>query len=190
VSTQTKKPRFTPQPLAIADVVNGNPLTITGPGGEAIVVCCCFCGQPFSAIETAHQCLTKRTELPQGGRVTSDATREARKAPKARRNEFRTERDFTSAALKEVRKLPGVFVWRQNSGQRGGVRFGGEKGAPDLMGIVGKRGLFFGCELKQPGETTSLEQDAWHRLAIERGAMVWVATTLDEVLRPLVEALR
>lgn len=128
--------------------------------------------------------------LPQERRETAKATRQPSKHRSPRDNGFKSESDFTSAALKEARKLPGVFVWRQNSGQRGGVRFGGEKGAPDLMGIVGKRGLFFGVELKQPGETTSLDQDAWHRLAIERGGMIWVATTLDEVVRPLVEALR
>jgi hypothetical protein len=138
-----------------------------------------------------HVCVTRKaSELPQDRREAKPKDREVKRKAKRPTSQFRTESEFTSAALKEVRKIPQVFVWRQNSGQRGGVRFGGEKGAPDLMGIIGRNGLFWACELKQVGEETTPDQDEWHRKAIERGAKVWVAYTLDEVIRPLMEELR
>lgn len=69
------------------------------------------------------------------------------------------------------------------------MSFGGIIGAPDIMGVVGVHGRFFAIELKMPGKNTTADQDAWHAAAIERGAMVWVATNLSEVVRPLVEYL-
>ena len=101
---------------------------------------------------------------------------------------FRSEAEFGRVALAELKKLPGVMAWRVNSGRRGGVSFGGIIGAPDIQGIVGGHGRFFAVELKTMRGRTTPEQDAWHARAIERGGLVWVARTLDEVIRPLVEA--
>ncbi len=104
--------------------------------------------------------------------------------------EFRTEADFTSAALRAVCSIPLVMAWRVNSGRRGGISFGGIRGAPDLQGIVGNNGQFWACELKMPKGMVSPDQESWMALAAKRGALVWVARTLDEVVTPLLRELR
>lgn len=99
------------------------------------------------------------------------------------------ESDLMREAIREMKKIPMVMLWRCNAGRRAGIRFG-EVGMPDVCGIVGKRGRFFGCEFKTDKGDTTPEQDEWHRKAVERGALIYVARTIEEAVRPLMEELR
>lgn len=87
---------------------------------------------------------------------------------------YKNETEFTRALLKELRKIPRTKWWRNNTGRRGGVQFG-EVGSPDIMGIVGTRGLFVGIETKTDTGGTTDDQQAWLHAAIERGALCIVA---------------
>lgn len=96
---------------------------------------------------------------------------------------WKNEAALRTALVKELRKIPRVKAWKNNSGRRGGVSFG-EKGSPDVLVIIGPRGHFVGIETKiGPGEEPSEDQNKWHHEAINCGATIIVSHELGEIVR-------
>ena len=77
-----------------------------------------------------------------------------------------SEHDLQSAILSIAAVMPGVELWRNNSGVMGPrrVRFGlhnskRRTGSPDLVGCA--HGRFVGLEVKRPGEALTRAQEAF-----------------------------
>lgn len=99
-----------------------------------------------------------------------------------------SEAELTTIVLSQLKKLPGVKAWRCNTGKRAGVTFG-DKGAPDIMCIVGPFGRFIGIELKFEKNKTSEVQDSWIESANSLGALCYIARDLEEALSPVLREL-
>lgn len=92
-------------------------------------------------------------------------------------------------------KLHGIRHWRSNTGGamlagKGGrprpVRFG-EPGAPDIMGILHPSGRFIGIEVKRPGGKLTAHQQLWHEAARAAGALMIVASSVEDLEQGLRE---
>lgn len=103
-------------------------------------------------------------------------------------NGFRTESKFTTAMLKELKKIPRTYWYRHNTGRRGNVTFG-DRGSPDIVGIL-PGGRYAGVELKQPGQRLTRDQEEWHARAIGLGALIIVTETMADGIRRVVEGMR
>lgn len=102
-----------------------------------------------------------------------------------------TEAVLQRLILARLGALPGVWVWRQNTGAahtpEGFVRFG-LPGQPDISGILrGGRALF--VEVKSEHGRLRKDQENFIARATELGALCVVARTLEDALRPVCEAL-
>ena len=86
----------------------------------------------------------------------------------------------------------GLFVWRQNTGKaqmRGRwVQFG-LPGQADLTGVL-PNGRRLEVELKSDSGRLSLDQRAFRDRITASGGLYIAARTLDEVLAPVLEAIR
>lgn len=73
----------------------------------------------------------------------------------------------------------GYIAWRQNSGRRGGIRFG-FKGLPDIAGYHRQSGRALFIECKRDGERLTPEQFEFLSLALAGrcDAYVWTGTTV------------
>ncbi len=79
-----------------------------------------------------------------------------------------------------------VKVFRNNTGATEvGDRFirFGEKGSPDILGMIAPTGRFLGLEVKTVRGKVSENQSRWHEEAVKYGAAVFVVRSLDEALR-------
>ena len=91
-----------------------------------------------------------------------------------------------SRAIREaIAYLPGVLVWRNNTGKlqdRNGrwVTFGIGVGSADLIGLVD--GRFFALEVKLPGQEPTKEQTAWHEVVRAHGGFVRVVRGVEEAV--------
>lgn len=72
------------------------------------------------------------------------------------------------------KEFPHSFSWRNNTGavklDNRFVRFG-LKGAPDVLSVI--LGCLFGIEIKVPGDTQTVHQQAWaHALTVAGGTYI------------------
>lgn len=81
------------------------------------------------------------------------------------------------------------LLWRNNTGQRGRLRFGLGVGGADLVGVLRPNGRGFALEVKTAVGRMSREQQAWHRAWTEAGAFVACVRSVDEAMAALARAL-
>jgi len=79
-----------------------------------------------------------------------------------------------------------VRAWRNNTGSRGGVRYGLCIGSSDIIGIF--HGLFLAIEVKIPGKTPSDDQWKFINNVISSGGIAFYACSVDEVRKALISA--
>ncbi len=100
------------------------------------------------------------------------------------------ETELSKSILSTVNALPGVHLFRVNTGKRGRMNIGPSRGTPDLVGYCGKH--FLGLEIKTAArlkDTTSatyLAQVAWRERAALHGASVFVVSSVREALAAIV----
>ena len=83
------------------------------------------------------------------------------------------EKDITRKIVKYLNSLENCFVWK-NHGDRFSI-----PGVPDVIGSY--NGSFLGVEVKQPGKKPTQVQLLFHKQLRGAGALVYVATSLEEV---------
>lgn len=87
-------------------------------------------------------------------------------------------------SIMEYLAVRGIFAWRNNSGQRGGVKFG-HTGSPDIIGTFPKwsrtPGRLLGIEVKAPEGRVSPAQEFFHKELRDSGAFVVVARSVADV---------
>lgn len=76
----------------------------------------------------------------------------------------------------------GLMVWKdpKPASKPGKRAFKKSNGVPDILGILSD-GTFFGIEVKRPGEEMSEKQKEFQQRALQRGAMCFVAYSLEDV---------
>ena len=79
-----------------------------------------------------------------------------------------------------------VRAWRNNTGSRGGVRYGLCVGSSDIIGIF--HGLFLAIEVKIPGKTPTDDQWKFINDVISSGGIAFYACSVDEVRKALISA--
>lgn len=94
-----------------------------------------------------------------------------------------TESEIQKNIMK-VLEACGIFHWRNNSGARGGVRYGCP-GSPDIIAIL-PGGTFLGIEVKTPSGKQSSIQAAFQHLVEEAGGLYIIARSVNDVLSFLV----
>jgi hypothetical protein len=106
------------------------------------------------------------------------------------------EKDISKACVQWLNSIPGVTVWRQNTGKvlqaykskRTGIetkrllRFG-EVGQGDHSGLMGPRGTRLEVEIKRPPEVPSLEQETWMAMINDRHGVAFWTDGLDDCVR-------
>ena len=79
----------------------------------------------------------------------------------------------------------GVMAWRNNSGgivkEKRFIRFG-EVGSPDILGCLGYTGRLLAIECKVGRNKLSEAQESWLARAEQRGALVIVARSVDDLV--------
>jgi hypothetical protein len=90
-----------------------------------------------------------------------------------------TEAELTHAIIAALNQIPGVWVWRMNTGRRGGVSFG-LKGQADITGVV--RGQRVELEVKLPKGRVEPHQVAFLERMKLLGAIAGVVRSLDDAL--------
>lgn len=97
----------------------------------------------------------------------------------------KTEAEIQADIMAALRDL-GVLATRVPMGQgRFGSRSRHSAGLPDIIGVL-PGGRFLGIEVKRPGAAkrkNEAKQSEWIERARNRGALVIVATSVDDVLR-------
>lgn len=87
--------------------------------------------------------------------------------------------------IKEIicfcQKRYNCFLWKNQTGQRGGVRFG-LLGSSDILGLLGDNGRFIAIEVKIGKDTLSGDQEGF-KAQIERLGGVFIeARAIEDVL--------
>jgi len=112
----------------------------------------------------------------------------SRVGPALTRAKARTETEIVRAILEYLRAR-GCWAERRNSrvlmlpgkgGRLRPVRFGGVKGASDIIAI-GPQGRFIAIEVKRPGEHATPEQAAYLAEIRRHGGVGLVATSAQDV---------
>lgn len=92
------------------------------------------------------------------------------------------EQDIQNAIL-DYLSYRGIFAIRLNSGaiktERGSLVRGCPAGTPDILSIVAGRAVFI--EVKRPGKQPTAIQEAMHQRLRQSGAVVLVATCIEDV---------
>ena len=85
--------------------------------------------------------------------------------------------------------VSGVRLFRNTSGydERARARYGLAVGASDLVGLA--RGVFLAIEVKRPGQRERKEQKLFREAIIRLGGVAGVATSTDEAMALVAEAL-
>lgn len=76
-----------------------------------------------------------------------------------------------------------VYVWRNNTGRKGGINFG-KVGSSDILGILDD-GRFLAIEVKGPKGEATLEQLQFLAEIGKRGGVGFVAHSIEDVDRHL-----
>lgn len=96
----------------------------------------------------------------------------------------RTETEIQKAILQYLKSM-GIFAWRNNTFHVAGRKGVAMKGVPDIIGVLGDgRALFI--EVKTPEAMKkkgglSKDQKKFLAEAIKRGALAFVATSVEDV---------
>lgn len=97
-------------------------------------------------------------------------------------------------AILSVLPYYGVYAWRNNVGMASGMYKGkawfikmGKAGLPDIIGVQKRTGRMVAIEVKRPGKTPTDIQERVMGELHEYGALVFVATSVDEVIAKLQE---
>jgi hypothetical protein len=84
-----------------------------------------------------------------------------------------------------------IYLWRNNTGatitQSGGFLRYGEKGSPDILGILAPQGIFLAIEVKAPKGVVRPEQEEWLERARTMGAIAGVVRSLADAEKLLRE---
>ncbi|MBM5812988.1 MAG: VRR-NUC domain-containing protein [Gammaproteobacteria bacterium] len=99
------------------------------------------------------------------------------------------EQAIQQAILARLGAVPGLLVWRNNTGAtvntRGQlVRFG-VAGSADVLLVAGPSGRFCAIEVKSVFGRASARQLAWGRAVVEAGGVYIVARSVDEAVEGL-----
>ena len=94
-----------------------------------------------------------------------------------------TERVIQAQILDYLRRRADVYVWRSSVGFRGGHRYGGPPGTPDIIGMF--NGRFLGIEVKGPQGKLTPEQEAVRDSVISHGGLYVEARSVDDVANAL-----
>jgi hypothetical protein len=98
------------------------------------------------------------------------------------------ESDVLRACQRYLTTVRRWFVWRNNTGGAKiadrFVRFGAV-GSADLLGVIPPAGRLLACECKQPGGKPTEKQQAWLAQARAAGAVVIVATGVEDLREQL-----
>lgn len=85
--------------------------------------------------------------------------------------------------------LPGLTIWRNNSGalvdQRGQLVRYGQPGSADVLGILAPAGRLLAIEVKAARGKLSDRQIAWGAMIRNHGGVYIVARSVDEALKGL-----
>lgn len=93
-----------------------------------------------------------------------------------------TEAHLTHEIIAALNQIPGVSVWRQNTGRRGGISFG-RKGAADITGVL-RGGKRIELEVKLPTNNVfEAEQPAFLRQMTELGALCAVVRSVSDATK-------
>jgi hypothetical protein len=110
-----------------------------------------------------------------------------------------SEKELQTAILKKYGALPGLRLWRQNTGAAVGMsviaqarREGylpanlpvtryGSPGMPDIMGIIGPTGRFVGIECKSESGQQTQEQITWQKIITQLGGVYILARYICDV---------
>jgi len=102
-----------------------------------------------------------------------------------------SETDIQREILAQLALMPGVFVWRQNSGAmkvgRRYIKFG-LTGQADISGLL-QGGRRLEIEVKTKAGVLSLEQVAFGARINALGGLWFVARSVDEAIAKVKEAL-
>jgi hypothetical protein len=79
--------------------------------------------------------------------------------------------------------VTGHFVWRNNTGRRGNLRFG-KKGSGDILGVM-KDGRFLSVECKVGKNKPSIAQCFFAADVERRGGVAVVVWSVDELIEKL-----
>jgi len=82
-----------------------------------------------------------------------------------------------------LKQHPDYYVWRNNTGRRGGISYG-FLGSADCIGLY-KTGRFVGIEFKAKGKDLSPSQEDWKEGIEKMNGVVIVAHSLEEMLGKL-----
>lgn len=91
-----------------------------------------------------------------------------------------TEAQLTRAIVDALNGIPGVWVWRMNTGRRGGVQFG-LRGQADITGVL-RDGRRVELEVKLPGGRVEPHQVAFLERMRQSGALAEVVRSVDDAL--------
>ena len=99
------------------------------------------------------------------------------------------EHAIQQAILARLGAVPGLVVWRNNTGAMkadGGrfVRFGA-LGSADVLGVAGPSGQFIALEVKAPGGRVSAVQTRWGAAIRACGGVYLVVRSVDEAVNGL-----
>lgn len=120
----------------------------------------------------------------------SDLARLKRRIASTGKRRQRPESEIQRAILEALRNA-GIPCWRNNSRVmrlpgKGGrdrlVRFGGMRGASDILGVIQPHGTMLAIEVKRPGRPATPEQLLFLQMVARSGGRSGVATTVEEAL--------
>lgn len=90
-------------------------------------------------------------------------------------------------AIVELLPALGVFAWRNNTGQRGGVRFG-KRGSADILGCVSPSGRLVALEVKTAKGQQSEDQRAFEAAVKRAGGFYAVVRSVEDAIRAVTQA--
>lgn len=91
-----------------------------------------------------------------------------------------SETDIVHDIIDALNGLPSTRVFRNNTGKRGGVRYGLAVGSSDIIGWAW--GRFFAIEVKKPGERPTEKQQEFLNSVRFDGGYSCCVTSVQEAL--------
>ena len=88
---------------------------------------------------------------------------------------------LTRSIIRYIEALGGM-AWRNNTGTRGGIRYG-KKGSGDVFALY--KGRFYSVELKTGRDTLSEDQARWIAEVRQQGGTAVVAYSIDDVIKAI-----
>lgn len=97
-----------------------------------------------------------------------------------------TENQIQRRILDALAMVPGLRIWRNNTGRRGRVTYGLCRGSADLIGLV--NGRFVALEVKTPRGKTTEDQEAFMQTVWQHGGFATVVTSVEQALEAIERA--